>query len=356
MVEIVAASKIVQAGPDTAPSDVGVLWDGDGTDAERVIEYAGRVCYRSTHRFGAAPAFIQQRVAEGHNDIIEHGWVSLVVDGGAVEPMGWVHLNRYIEVTRLATDRYLVSGNLRAWRDLLSSGAAGIELAGALAKVSPKIFKPFEDLHRHRQLEVTCNLGIPAVVAPAYRTAGQATVTPLLINLPDRPQGLGDWDMLGHSSATFLVEGVSRSLSHQFVRHRLGSFSQESQRYVELNKGGWSAVIPPSIANNPGASEVTANFWRQAEETYRVLRDEYGIRKEDARSILPNATETRFVVTMSFAGWYHFCLLRAVDKAAQWEIRAVGMAILEYLAELSPVFARMLVDHWQSLKTGGTAG
>lgn len=354
MIKIVAASKIVQAGPDTAPSDVGVLWDGDGTDAERVIEFAGRVCYHSTHRFGAAPAFIQQRVAEGHADIIEHGWVSLVVDGGAVEPLGWVHLNRYIEVTRIATDRYLVSGNLRAWRDLLSGGT-GVEVAGALAKVSPKIFKPLEDRYRHRQLEVAVNLGIPAVVAPTSRTAGQATVTPLLINLPDRPHGLGDWDMLGHSSATFLVEGVSRSLSHQFVRHRSGSFSQSSQRYIELSKGGWGAIIPPSIANNPEAKVELDEFWAIAEEKYQRLRD-LGIRKEDARSILPNATETRFVVTMSFAGWYHFCLLRAVDRAAQWEIRAVGMAILEYLGGLSPVFARMLVDYWMSLKTGGTAG
>ena len=82
-----------------------------------------------------------------------------------------------------------------------------------------------------------------------------------------------------------------------------------------------------------------AEFWRIAEEKYARLR-ELGIRKEDARFLLPNAAETRIVATMNFAAWSHFLWLRAVDKAAQWEIRAMGQAVLKLLYTIAPeVFA-----------------
>jgi thymidylate synthase (FAD) len=102
------------------------------------------------------------------------------------------------------------------------------------------------------------------------------------------------------------------------VRHRLASFSQESQRYVELSKGGWQAIIPPAVADNTTAMAELTEFWRIAEAKYARLR-ELGIRKEDARFLLPNAAETRIITTMNFAAWQHFLWLRAVDKAAQWE-------------------------------------
>ena len=123
----------------------------------------------------------------------------------------------------------------------------------------------------------------------------------------------------------------------------VGLLSQESQRYVELAKSGWQAIVPPAVAENPAAMAELTAFWRIAEEKYARLR-ELGIRKEDARFLLPNAAETRIVTTMNFAAWSHFLWLRAVDKAAQWEIRAMGQRTLEMLYALAPaVFA----DHWQ---------
>ena len=140
---------------------------------------------------------------------------------------------------------------------------------------------------------------------------------------------------LDHGAATFLFEGISRACTHQLVRHRLASYSQESQRYVDLSKGDWQAIVPPAVAENPAAAAVVQAFWRQAEEGYAELR-QLGIRKEDARFLLPNAAETRIVTTMNFAAWSHFLWLRAVDKAAQWEIRELGQAVLRMLYGIAP--------------------
>jgi thymidylate synthase (FAD) len=147
---------------------------------------------------------------------------------------------------------------------------------------------------------------------------------------------------LHHGSATFFFEGISRTCTHQLVRHRLASFSQESQRYVDLSKGGWEAIVPKAVTANPEAMEVMAAFWADAEEKYAQLR-KLGIRKEDARFLLPNAAETRIVTTMNFAAWSHFLWLRAVDKAAQWEIRAMGQRVLEMLYAIAP---EVFQEHW----------
>ena len=133
--------------------------------------------------------------------------------------------------------------------------------------------------------------------------------------------GLDDAEaQLHHGAATFFFEGISRACTHQLVRHRLASFSQESQRYVALDKGEWNAVAPPAFEENEEAQAKLDEAWDYLQQLYMELR-QMGIRKEDARFLLPNATETRIVTSMNYAAWSHFLWLRAVDKAAQWEIR-----------------------------------
>ena len=90
-------------------------------------------------------------------------------------------------------------------------------------------------------------------------------------------------------------------------------------------------VVPPKI--DPAHLSIYMGTVEKSAQAYANLRH-LGIRKEDARFLLPNACETRLVVTMSFAAWRHFCWLRAVDKAAQWEIRDVGQMILDILHTL----------------------
>lgn len=142
----------------------------------------------------------------------------------------------------------------------------------------------------------------------------------------------GHESLIEHASATFELSGISRACSHQLVRHRLASYSQESQRYVELTAPEW--VVPPAIQADPEARAVWEQFAAQVGAAYEALRAR-GIRKEDARFVLPNATATRLVVTMNFRELRHFFRLR-ITPAAQWEIREVAVQMLGLLVPHAP--------------------
>ena len=101
-------------------------------------------------------------------------------------------------------------------------------------------------------------------------------------------------------------------------------------------------MCPTAVAANAEAMAELAEYWQIAEAKYAKLRG-MGIRKEDARFLLPNAAETRIVATMNYAAWSHFLWLRAVDKAAQWEIRLMGQRVLAMLHALAP---DVFQTHW----------
>ena len=146
----------------------------------------------------------------------------------------------------------------------------------------------------------------------------------------------GHESIIEHASVTFEIRGISRACSHQLVRHRLASYSQESQRYVDMSTPEF--VMPPSVRENPAAIAVWEGFMSQVSQAYRQLRV-LGVRKEDARFVLPNAAATRIVVTMNFRALRHFFLVRC-DPAAQWEIRTLALDMLRQAHALAPsVFA-----------------
>jgi len=142
----------------------------------------------------------------------------------------------------------------------------------------------------------------------------------------------GHGSIIEHASVTFDISGISRACSHQLVRHRLASYSQESQRYVDMSAPEF--VVPPSVAQDPEAQAIWDEFMDQVADTYHRLR-ELGVRKEDARFVLPNATATRIIVTMNFRSLRHLFSVRC-DKAAQWEIRELALEMLRRVHELAP--------------------
>ena len=151
----------------------------------------------------------------------------------------------------------------------------------------------------------------------------------------------GHESIIEHASATFEISGISRACSHQLVRHRLASYSQESQRYVDMSDP--DLVVPDAIKASPEAYEVWSSFVDQVKDVYSELRG-LGIRKEDARFILPNAAETRIVMTMNFRELRHFLRLRLAPEA-QWEIRRVALEILKQLTPHAPtVFGDMFAE------------
>lgn len=287
-------------------SDLATLWNAAGTPAEAIIEYAGRVCYRSTHRMGTAPDFIAARIREGHEDIVEHVYATVEFQGREVDR--YRHMSRFMDLSEISSDTIYVGGNLRAWRQLHVASRIPSSVADLLTPIAPAVFG-----------------GKSSPVYWDWQQPGAFTddIIGDLRPIQDGPMRV---TLLGWSHfkphTTWLIEGVSRALTHQLVRHRLGSFSQESQRYVDLQKGGWTAIVPPEIQADEAALAIFERFWQQAEGAYDALRL-LNVRKEDARFLLPNATETRLVASFTDAALWHFFGQRR-DSAAQWEIRRLA--------------------------------
>lgn len=160
-----------------------------------------------------------------------------------------------------------------------------------------------------------------------------------------------------HISFTFGIEGVSRSLTHQLVRHRIGSsYSQKSQRYVR--EGSFEYIIPPHIDDIPQARKIYIKAMEDAQSTYDKLANQlfeehykYYLSKgkaeniarnaaekqsiEDARYVLPNSCETKIVVTMNARALFNFFNKRCCNRA-QWEIRELAMQMLKLVINVAP--------------------
>lgn len=169
--------------------------------------------------------------------------------------------------------------------------------------------------------------------------------------------GMSHFSPVEHVSFTFGVEGVSRSLTHQLVRHRIASYSQKSQRYVK--EGQFEYIIPTPIENNAKAKELFVKAMEDDQKVYdeivEVLMAEYepelllqGLSAkevktraekkaiENARYILPNACETKIIVTMNIRTLYNFFKHRCCNRA-QEEIRELAEKMLDICKEVSPI-------------------
>jgi len=153
----------------------------------------------------------------------------------------------------------------------------------------------------------------------------------------DKIMSLGHYSVLEHASFTFGIEGISRVTTHQLVRHRIASFSQQSQRYVS-HKEEFTSIMPDTIAENTEAREIFAFMSETVHKAYAQLVD-MGIPPEDARYILPNATETKIIMTMNARELLHFFALRCCQRA-QWEIREMSIEMLRQVKKVSPVIFR----------------
>jgi thymidylate synthase (FAD) len=162
---------------------------------------------------------------------------------------------------------------------------------------------------------------------------------------------VGHFSVLEHASVSFYITGLSRSCTHELIRHRHFSYSQLSQRFVPERDS--QVVLPPGIEDDPELQELfltAADASRKAystlltkleakfaDEPNAVLRRKQA--RQAARAVLPNATETRIVVTGNYRAWRHFIAMRASEHA-DVEIRRLAIACLRQLADLAPaVFA-----------------
>ena len=144
---------------------------------------------------------------------------------------------------------------------------------------------------------------------------------------------LGHTSTLEHATFTFAIEGVSRVLTHQLVRHRIASYSQQSQRYV--SEHDFEYIVPPTIAANEEALRKFESLMQTVRQTYDELVA-LGVDKEDARYSLTNATETKIVVTMNARSLQNFFNLRCCQRA-QWEIREMARLMLLEVKKVAPI-------------------
>ena len=194
---------------------------------------------------------------------------------------------------------------------------------------------------------------------------------------------IGHESPLEHVSFTFAIEGISRACTHQIVRHRIASYSQQSQRYVKLEQ--FEYIIPPAIESNPEAKRIFIEAMERDQKAYDELVDllledilidkhaaDYGscIREilkenpdavpdrskvldlyaenfledyrkaekqaiEDARYVFPNACETKIVITMNARSLLHFFNVRCCNRA-QWEIREMATEMLKECKKIAP--------------------
>ena len=156
---------------------------------------------------------------------------------------------------------------------------------------------------------------------------------------------MGHMSPIEHASFTFAVEGISRACSHQLVRHRLASYSQQSQRYVS-EESGFDYIIPESIRGDAELERYFVDVMAKAQKAYNHIvkkLNKKGVTGEaanqDARFVLPNACETKIMISMNARELLHFFRQRCCNRA-QWEIREMAIVMLKVVQGIAPtVFA-----------------
>ncbi|GAB4437237.1 MAG: FAD-dependent thymidylate synthase [bacterium] len=187
--------------------------------------------------------------------------------------------------------------------------------------------------HTEAPEEVVARAGrlcyFPASISDLKKAVDKKKVKEMIARLSES----GHLSAFEHVSFTFGIEGISRACSHQLVRHRIASYSQQSQRYVRFGDN-FDYITPPAISKNKELKEKFEKAIKQTKKLYDELI-QAGVHQEDARYILPNASETKIIVTMNARELLHFFTLR-LCRRAQWEIREMAKKMLKKAKEVAP--------------------
>lgn len=315
------------------------------TIEEALTEFSARICYNSVKRIGSAPTFVEGILRSGHLSTLEHGSLLIKMPIQHLEQRSWIRdviqTNRFFDIFGGS-----LAGNMRSWLEYVSNTKETL-FSSMIMALLPSAFAagmylPPESLYEFVEQA--------PVNVPSFE-GGTPNVYLLGVNRGTLDYKLGKVDdriIKEWGRFVFLIEGVSRSLTHQFVRHRGFSFSQESQRYVDFQKGNTDKKYPPFIFPEGMTTEQENKLfeaYRAGVMQYEDLR-KLGLKKEDARFVLPNAASTRLVASASVRELAHFLDIRCA-KDAQWEIRRMAreMARLAYMAAPFDQLERVMAAH-----------
>ena len=275
-----------------------------GADVLKKIEYVGRTCYKSTENIkeNSAEKFVANLIQRGHEAMLEHASFCFEID---CDVYNWMNstiqymsnsrgFKSFIRFTR--EGRFLISGNIRAWRDLfrhLNEWVGVPACFEGFIKENPILFPECQN-------EIFIDRLSP--VRP-IRTEDLQT----------------EQEFLTHCDVTarFVVD---RGISHELVRHRPASFAQESTRYCNYSKDKFGSeiifIIPYGFTYGSPAWKVWKDAMETAESYYLTMAN-IGVTSEWARSVLPSSTKTEVIMTANCAEWKHFFALRACNSTGK---------------------------------------
>jgi len=296
------------------------LLDGKFDNVFTKLEACGRICYNSESKMeeGTAIPYIEKLLKAGHESVIEHdGMVFYVADqyrDSIVDLITSVSGSTHLKISEhkwKMSKSYIISGNFRAWRDHYRASFKNPIAATSKAFMSTHLLAlAIKDFGISKAAQGISYMGLTSQF---------------------RPNSNIDLEMK-HLTATFRIDNVSRVMTHQLVRHRPCAFSQRSQRWC--NESDLKYVMPPTISEHE--IDVPHNTFNsaiiEAKNRLNQLYEMPGVRKDDARFVLPNATATNIVMTATLNQWRHIITLRTSDKAS-WEIRDAMKLIYQQLKE-----------------------
>lgn len=277
-----------------------------------MIEKAARTCYKTEDAMqeGSAEHIVKMLVRNGHEAMLEHGdYIFMLEDhhildnvvDGLVELMSGTGKVPMLRFTNVGGDRPIISGNIRAWRELIASGSgAACYFTGAIDPVyTDDLILPSERVEDHR-----------------VRRIGHGEL-------------IGKTEHLTHNCQTVRFV-VDRGVSHEFVRHRMMSFAQESTRWCNYSQhrfGREITVIEPCyLVPNTEPYELWKRQCMSAEVGYFAELN-LGLLPQEARAILVNSTKTELVMTGTLGQWQHFFDLRARQTTGKAHPQAVEVAM-----------------------------
>lgn len=267
------------------------------------IELAGRICYKSEDKISddSYRRFISAIVKRGHYSVLEHADILMEVDKwDSVSNFIPQHAKNQFVSLNTTKGTFFVQANVRAWRELLE-----IYPIKSIIDYYPLFFGDIEV------------------------KVGEVKATPVSIS------PFSQTDLEPYSIKDTFVITTSRDVSHQIVRHRLLSVSQESQRYCNYTRGRFSDVkfiMPQFVEKGDLFKKKKWVAQREIDEMEYIGLIDESAKPEEARSCLPNATATSLVLTGSFWTWAHFVNLRS-EIDAQLEIRVIAEEIKKMLLE-----------------------
>ena len=292
-------------------------------DPIKKIEKCGRVCYKSEDKIteDSAEKFVANIIKRGHEAVLEHASFIFQVSHNVYEDLrdkvmfveNRYPVKMYLRFTE--SDGYVVSGNVRAWRDFFCF--AGVPpYMNDFVEANPILFPEFKS------------------DSPFNIEGGEWSIRQISTNdLVSTYQRLVHEDV----SVKFICD---RGISHEIVRHRPASFCQESTRYCNYSKDGFGGEITVIKPMSFDCSDSPYRIWKRscenAETAYFDLLNE-GCTPQEARSVLPNSLKTEVVMTADMREWRHFIRLRCAP-AAHPDMRVVARLLYDLLKSTYPVF------------------